>query len=179
MTDQTIQYLCVLDFEATCSNPRPNPKPQEIIEFPVVVVGATEPDLPIVAEFHSYVKPIVHPKLTGFCKQLTGIRQSTVDAAPTFPEVYADFLDFISTYDLTASNALIVTCGDCDLKQMLPSQLDTTPIPAPVTPLLTSWANIEVPFREKYQGFGMKSMLDALGLELEDGIIQESMMRGI
>ncbi|KAJ3277787.1 ERI1 exoribonuclease 3 [Borealophlyctis nickersoniae] len=168
MPDQRIQYLCVLDFEATCDSRRPF-TPQEIIEFPVVVMDATEPDLPIVAEFHSYVKPLVHPTLTAFCTQLTGIEQSTVDAAPTFPQVYTAFLDFISTYNLTSSNALIITCGDWDLKTMLPSQLVTTPIPAPVTPLLTSWANIKEPFKAKYRGmtYGMKSMLNTLGLELE------------
>src|SRR5689334_525374 len=35
--------------------------------------------------FHCYVRPQVHPKLTAFCTQLTGITQETVDkgAQPT------------------------------------------------------------------------------------------------
>lgn len=38
-------------------------------------------------QFHSYVRPNLHPTLTPFCTELTGIQQSQVDAAPPFHQV--------------------------------------------------------------------------------------------
>ena len=32
-----------------------------------------------VSEFHEYVMPVEHPKLSSFCAELTGIRQQQVD----------------------------------------------------------------------------------------------------
>ena len=51
---------------------------QEIIEFPVVVIDVKAQK--VVGEFQTYVKPTIHPKLTEFCTQLTGIKQEQVDA---------------------------------------------------------------------------------------------------
>ena len=65
-------YICVYDFECQCTeNNNPPLKFNEIIEFPVVVVDVKQQK--IVAEFHTYVKPVVEPKLTPFCTELTGI----------------------------------------------------------------------------------------------------------
>ena len=38
-TRRTYDYLCVIDFEATCDEPSPPDYLQEIIEFPVVLVN--------------------------------------------------------------------------------------------------------------------------------------------
>ena len=65
---QQFDYFCVLDFEATCGIPV-NPKPQEIIEFAVVLMNANT--LEIEAKFHHYVRPTVNPILLPFCKKLT------------------------------------------------------------------------------------------------------------
>lgn len=50
---------------------------QEIIEFPCILVEFTADNRGFETKscFHSYVKPIVHPNLTEFCTQLTGITQ--------------------------------------------------------------------------------------------------------
>ena len=70
----TIAFDCyvVLDFEATCDKPK-QMEPQEIIEFPLVLVDAKT--LKQVDEFRTYVRPSFHPELTNFCKELTGIQQ--------------------------------------------------------------------------------------------------------
>eukprot|EP00758_Cryptobia_borreli_P003090 Tbor_TRINITY_DN3521_c0_g1::TRINITY_DN3521_c0_g1_i1::g.2827::m.2827/K18416/THEX1, ERI1; 3'-5' exoribonuclease 1 len=88
--DQThkFSHLFVIDFEATCDCDEPN-YPHEIIEFPVIVVD-TETAC-IVAEFHTFVKPVNNPILTEFCKTLTGIKQSDVNNAPTLPEAIEMF----------------------------------------------------------------------------------------
>ena len=51
--------------------------PQEIIEFPVVLVSLSTGA--VVSEFHQYCQPVEQPRLSPFCRQLTGISQDTVD----------------------------------------------------------------------------------------------------
>lgn len=99
----------VIDFEATCDEPH-NPSPQEVIEFPAVLVEPGGPHDG--AEFRTFVRPVVHSWLTPFCLDLTGISQDEVDAAPTFPEVLSQF---DAWYREFADGALAVTCGDWDL----------------------------------------------------------------
>lgn len=72
---QDFQYFVVIDFEATCDKEKV-PKPQEIIEFPSVVVNSRTGQLE--DSFQTYVRPVCHPILTDFCKDLTGIRQNQV-----------------------------------------------------------------------------------------------------
>lgn len=45
----------------------------EIIEFPAVLVSTRRCQM--VAEFQSYIKPVINPSLTAFCTRLTGITQ--------------------------------------------------------------------------------------------------------
>ncbi|URE48034.1 hypothetical protein MUK42_13609 [Musa troglodytarum] len=69
---QEFQYFVVIDFEATCDKDK-NPHPQEIIEFPSVLVNSATGQLEAV--FQTYVRPAYHQHLTDFCKELTGIQQ--------------------------------------------------------------------------------------------------------
>ncbi len=55
---------------ATCDSNR-SFGPQEIIEWPVVVVDTQLQKE--VACFHKYVRPVHQPQLTAFCTELTGI----------------------------------------------------------------------------------------------------------
>lgn len=68
-----IHYYCVIDFEATCEKENPQDYKHEIIEFPAVLVDSTT--LEVVDIFHYYCKPVLKPKLTEFCQELTGITQ--------------------------------------------------------------------------------------------------------
>nr|WP_157991516.1 3'-5' exonuclease [Caldimonas tepidiphila] len=58
----------------------------------MLVDGGT---LGIIDEYQGFVRPLVHPRLSDFCIGLTGIRQSTVDAAPPFAEAAARFGDWL------------------------------------------------------------------------------------
>ncbi len=69
---QPFDYFLVVDFEATCDW-KVQPQPQEIIEFPCMKVNAST--LEVDSVFHEYVRPKVHPILTDFCTELTGIVQ--------------------------------------------------------------------------------------------------------
>jgi inhibitor of KinA sporulation pathway (predicted exonuclease) len=164
-------HFVVLDFEATCDAGRP-PEPQEIIEFPSVLLSATT--LEVVDEFQSFVRPVHHPQLTAFCKELTSIQQADVDAAPTFPEVFAAHQAWLAGHGLWPREgeapAVIVTCGDWDLQRMLPAQLAACApvidyVPAPYR----RWVNIKQPFKRWHRTpveAGMAQMLKLLGIEL-------------
>ncbi|KAJ3109588.1 hypothetical protein HDU96_007170 [Phlyctochytrium bullatum] len=166
---QTFRYLAVLDFEATCDQPR-TPAPQEIIEFPVVLLDAHAPlHFPTIAEFHTYVRPVHHPTLTPFCTSLTGITQPQVDAAPPFPAVLASFNAFIAHHGLTPDNTLVVTCGDWDLKTMLETQMRRASGWEEERPgVLKRWCNVKKSFSKwrGVQAMGMDGMLRELGLPL-------------
>lgn len=65
-----LKHLLVLDFEATCGD---SVSCNEIIEFPTLVYDLKEDK--VQATFHEYVRPVIHPTLTAFCTDLTGITQ--------------------------------------------------------------------------------------------------------
>lgn len=168
--DRAIQFLLVLDFEATCSEDR-SFKPQEIIEFPVVCVEAATGK--IVWEVHSYVKPVVNPKLTPFCTQLTGITQAMVDAGVTFPEALRAVeakLEEVGLWPRTAATPAwtFVTCGDWDLKIMLPCQLKVSKLARPS--FYNDWINIKFAFQRHFRlanpPRGMTDMLGSLKIKL-------------
>lgn len=72
---QEFQYFVVIDFEATCDKDK-NPHPQEIIEFPSVIVSSVTGQLE--ACFQTYVRPTCNQNLSEFCRDLTGIQQIQV-----------------------------------------------------------------------------------------------------
>jgi 3'-5' exoribonuclease 1 len=63
-------YFGCLDFEATCDQDSSFDYPNQIIEFPLVLLNSKGD---IVDEFHSFVKPT--EQLSQFCIELTGISQ--------------------------------------------------------------------------------------------------------
>ena len=85
----------VIDFEATCWKFPKAPEEQEIIE-----VGAVRIDRygHIIDKFCCFVQPVIHPELSYFCMELTGIQQSDVDSAKTFPLVYDQLLNWLEMY---------------------------------------------------------------------------------
>lgn len=166
-TPQTFKRFAVLDFEATCwpdgaGVPRGE---QEVIELPTVVVDAET--LETVAEFHQYVRPTWRPQLSAFCTELTGIEQDTVDAAGAWREVWPMFLAFCAEHQLDQDDCCFVTCGDWDLRSMLPLQCHHVRNRPPR--FLQRWANIKKLFEETRgqpaQG-GMAGMLQRCRLPL-------------
>ncbi|AGV14410.1 hypothetical protein, variant [Cryptococcus neoformans var. grubii H99] len=129
-------FLC-FDVEATCRGGKEFDYPNEIIEFPVVLVRWGEPNeegkrvLEKIDSFRSYVRPTWRPVLTDFCKSLTGIQQETVDKSPIFPEVLKQLEEWLDKWDLRGDkglkDALWVTDGPWDLRDFVPKQLHITP----------------------------------------------------
>lgn len=161
------ETLVVLDFEATCREGEP-PEPQEIIEFPSVLVSLREGA--VVAEHESFVRPVFHPRLGAFCTELTGIRQEDVDGAPAFPEALAAHQAWLASHGLLERDGAFafVTCGEWDLRSMLPRQCAASRVPLPR--VYRRWINVKTIFARtlgRSASVGMPEMLSALGLELE------------
>lgn len=103
-------YYLVVDLEATCCNRNSIPREEsEIIEIGAVLVEGTS--LRPVAEFQTFVRPVVHPALTPFCTELTTITQADVDPAPTFPAAAARLAAF-------GAGALFCSWGAYDRNQL-------------------------------------------------------------
>lgn len=164
---QTFETIVVLDFEATCQRGAP-PAPQEVIEFPSVLVSLREQA--VVDSFSSFVRPVHHPQLSEFCRQLTSIGQKDVDAAPAFPEVLARHQAWLAGHGLTEENFAFVTCGDWDLVAMMPRQCAAAGISVVTLPrMYRRWINIKRVFTDtirKSRSYGMTSMLNTLKLPL-------------
>uniref|UniRef100_A0A8C3C9Y6 ERI1 exoribonuclease family member 3 n=1 Tax=Cairina moschata TaxID=8855 RepID=A0A8C3C9Y6_CAIMO len=107
-------YFLVLDFEATCDKPQIHP--QEIIEFPILKLNGRT--MEIESTFHMYVQPVVHPQLTPFCTELTGIIQGMVDGQPSLQQVLERVDEWMAKEGLLdpSVKSIFVTCGDWDLK---------------------------------------------------------------
>jgi len=171
-----VKYLLILDFEATCDQAEENTTnvrfgPPEIIEFPTIIFNVDARK--VEGEFHTYVKPQVNPILTKFCTQLTGIQQNWVDQAPILIDVlkrhdiWLHENGFLVNGQVTEKSFAYVTCGDWDLKQMLPGQCDRLKYKR--HHYFWQWINIKFIFQRVtgISGKGMAQMLQVLKLSLE------------
>ncbi|KAI0830687.1 exonuclease RNase T and DNA polymerase III [Trametes gibbosa] len=168
----TLRYLLVLDFEATCDDTGRVVRrgEMEIIELPTILYDIQQDK--VEAVFHEYVRPIIHPHLTPFCTNLTGIQQATVDNAHPFPEVWQRFQEFLQTHNITnsPSSASFLTCGDWDLKAMLPLQLRLSGLDVLPSPPFNRWINVKKAYQRFYglrHPKGMEGMLNHANLALE------------
>jgi inhibitor of KinA sporulation pathway (predicted exonuclease) len=85
--------IVVFDVEATCWKKGVFSRNKEIIEIGAVLWlhQETQSRWP---EFQTFVRPRRLPRLSGFCRELTGISQENIDAAPTFPEALRLFFEW-------------------------------------------------------------------------------------
>ncbi|KAL1461716.1 hypothetical protein WDU94_013588 [Cyamophila willieti] len=159
-------YYVVIDFEATCQENNPVDFNYEIIEFPAILVHTES--LKIVDVFHSFVKPVINPKLTAFCQQLTGITQKVVDKAPTFPNVLKKFESWLDSHGLVTERKFIVTDGPWDMGRFFFLQCKLSKLPYP--PYAREWTNVRKIFRNFYkyhQGGTLEDMVKFVGLKFE------------
>ncbi|KAM4871943.1 ERI1 exoribonuclease 3 isoform 8-T8 [Thomomys bottae] len=97
----------------------------------------------IESTFHMYVQPVVHPQLTPFCTELTGIIQAMVDGQPSLQQVLERVDEWMAKEGLLDPNvkSIFVTCGDWDLKVMLPGQCQYLGLP--VADYFKQWINLK------------------------------------
>jgi len=89
--------LIIVDLEATCCDQDTIPREDmEIIEIGACAVDLS--DFSVVDDFQLYIRPVVHRELTAFCTKLTGIEQTTVDAADEFSLAIGSYRDWLSGF---------------------------------------------------------------------------------
>lgn len=159
---QDFQYFVVIDFEATCDKEK-NPQPQEIIEFPSVIVSSMTGQLE--ACFQTYVRPTCNQNLSDFCKDLTGIQQIQVDRGVTLSEALLRHDKWLENKGIKNTNFAVVTWSNWDCEVMLESECRYKKIRKP--PYFNRWINLKVPFREVFGGArcNLKEAVQLAGLE--------------
>ncbi|XP_055488660.1 3'-5' exoribonuclease 1 isoform X1 [Leucoraja erinacea] len=167
-SDMYYDYICVIDFEATCEENNPPEYLHEIIEFPIALMNTRT--LEIEDTFQEYVKPEQKPTLTEFCTKLTGITQDMVDKAGSFPDVLQRVVDWMRERELgTKCRYAILTDGSWDMSKFLNVQCHLSRIEYPR--FAKKWINI----RKSYGNFykvprtrtKLASMLENLGMVYE------------
>ena len=103
----------IFDLEATCWLGRPPKGANEIIEIGALKLNRYGETL---STFNRFVKPIVSPVLSGFCKNLTSIKQADVDNARDFKRVFADFEAW--TYE-RSDDILLCSWGPADQQYLI------------------------------------------------------------
>jgi inhibitor of KinA sporulation pathway (predicted exonuclease) len=111
------EKLLIVDSEITCwSSNDKNLEKAEIIEIGAILVD--KPSLIAIKEFRTFVKPVISSQLSGYCQQLTSIKQIDIDSAAPFPNALGNLLEFcgntkkltLSTWGLNERAQLIQDC---------------------------------------------------------------------
>lgn len=105
--------LIVYDLEATCWRGRPPKGYNEIIEIGALKINQFGE---IISKFSQFVKPVLNPVLSSFCRKLTGISQENIDRAKTFEKVINDFQYWI---DDNEEDYLLISWGEQDVKYLV------------------------------------------------------------
>ncbi|KAG8363972.1 hypothetical protein BUALT_Bualt19G0078000 [Buddleja alternifolia] len=161
---QNFEYFVVIDFEATCDKEK-IPYPQEIIEFPSVIVSGFTGQLQ--GCFQTYVRPTFNHLLTDFCMDLTGIKQNQVDVGVTLSEALFEHDQWLEKSGIKYSNFVVVTWSDWDCKVMLESECRYKNIRKPS--YFDRWINLRVPFHQVFGGVkcNLKGAVEKAGLVWE------------
>lgn len=159
-------YLCVLDFEATCEQVNPPDYIHEIIEFPVLLLNIHT--LEIEDTFHCYCKPVLNSKLSDFCKKLTGIKQEVVEGEKPFSIAFQDFTGWLESKGLGNTHRFALAT-DCpwDIKECLFPQCVLARVPFPSYAI--KWIDVRKMFGSFYQikSGNLATMLGHLGMKFE------------
>ncbi|XP_037752454.1 3'-5' exoribonuclease 1 isoform X1 [Chelonia mydas] len=166
--DSYYDYICVIDFEATCEEDNQPEFTHEIIEFPIVLLNTHT--LEIEDTFQQYVKPEINPQLSNFCINLTGITQDHVDKADAFPQVLQNVVEWMRQRELGSKYSYtILTDGSWDMSKFLNIQCRISRIKYPS--FAKKWINI----RKSYGNFykvprnqtKLTIMLEKLGMNYD------------
>ena len=107
------RQIVVVDVEATCWKKGVFSRKKETIEIGAVRL-LLDRDQSRWPEFQTFVRPQRLPRLSSFCRELTGITQEKVDAAPSFPEALRLFVEWSPPLD----RVVLATWSRYDLWQL-------------------------------------------------------------
>ena len=157
-----LSKVLVIDLEATCAED--GTIPPDLME--VIEVGAVwaTPDGQILDRFQRFVRPVERPQLTPFCLALTGIQQTDVDHACTWPAVAAELREFAERH--RQADSYWRSWGAYDRRQI---QRDCVwhGVADPLTGLPHQNLKAEFAKCRKIKQVGMATALQIVGLILE------------
>ena len=170
---QVFRYFIVIDFESTCWKERGFASP-EIIEFPAILFDAQSGKES--ETFHHYVQPTEHPKLSLFCRQLTGISQNQVDDGIPIGTAVILFRQWISKItdkyqlrmnDVGDNGCTFVTWSDWDLQVCLGNEIRRKNLNRPH--YLNAWIDIRLMYSKFYgrKPQGLNGALKDLAIEFQ------------
>nr|CAB3456547.1 unnamed protein product [Digitaria exilis] len=135
-------HFVVIDFEATCEKDS-RIYPQEIIEFPAVLVDAATGAL--LSSFRTYVKP--------------RIQQQQVDGGVDLATALGMHDSWLASAGADKNRLAVVTWGDWDCKTMLESECSFKCISKPW--YFDQWVNLRIPFEAVF-GAGRRNLQEAV-----------------
>ncbi|XP_075060716.1 3'-5' exoribonuclease 1 isoform X2 [Mixophyes fleayi] len=167
-TDTYYDYICIIDFEATCEETNDPDYIHEIIEYPIVLLNTRT--LEIEDTFQRYVRPEIKSQLSEFCVNLTGITQDVVDQADTFPVVLQSVVNWMREKELgTKYKYAILTDGSWDMSKFLNMQCHVSRIKYPR--FAKKWINIRKCYGNFYKvprnQTKLLTMLEKLGMSYD------------
>ncbi|MFN0016516.1 MAG: exonuclease domain-containing protein [Saprospiraceae bacterium] len=157
----------IYDLEATCWESAPPGYVHETIEIGAFRVNQYGD---VRGKFNRFVRPVLHPVLSPFCRDLTSITQEDVNRADTFPNVIEEFQNWAH---MDEEDYVLCSWGSFDKKMFINDcQLHR---------LESAWAEHHVNLKEQYSQ--MKQLRRSMGLrkavEREGIIFSGTHHRGI
>ena len=166
------KFLVIVDLEATCWDNKTieatkwQRQNSEIIEIGALKVSLDkEHYLEPIKEFDVFVKPIKHPVLSYFCKQLTSISQDNVDKGLMFPKAVESFKkEMFQDFDAT----LFGSWGKYDFNFMI-EQCEENMVEVPFnTQKVINLKSLVATIKGwKKKGRGIKRTLEDLNMEFD------------
>ncbi len=153
-----MRYI-IVDLEATCWEAVRDYERMETIEIGAVELLSADA-LPY-REFDRFVRPIVEPELSDFCRRLTTIRQRDVERADDFRTVFAEFVTWIGDTPF-----FLCSWGEYDLTQF---RIDCKRHGFTLPASFEQHLNLKKEFGRLFgvKASGMEQALTRLGLRLE------------
>ncbi|XP_065342622.1 ERI1 exoribonuclease 2 isoform X2 [Cloeon dipterum] len=149
-----LDYLLVIDFESTCWDSKFSSPPQEIIEFPAVLINLKTGE--IEEQFQQFVMPMEQPRLSEFCTNFTvsnkgmALYQAGEHSAQDSANIF-----------------VIATWTDWDFKLCLFKECERKNIKFPS--IFSQWIDLKAAFRQNYGWTpkGLRGAMEDLGLTFE------------
>ncbi len=131
---------------------------QEIIEIGALKINRFGE---VVDVFNQFVRPVLHPRLSAFCQELTSISQDQINVADPFPEVIEAFQDWIEIFD---EDYILCSWGNFDKKMLIQD--------CRLHHLEEDWVDAHINLKQQYQELkrlrrprGLKKTVSVEGFE--------------
>ena len=115
----------------------------------------------MLGSYNRFIKPIINPYLSPFCKELTSITQEDINRARTFPIVIEEFKDWA---DIFENEYLLCSWGSFDKKMLINDSI--------LHKLDYDWIECHINLKRQYHEFkrinkpyGLKKAIEKEGFE--------------